>query len=223
MKLKYKGVIFDLDGTLVDTILDIAASMNYALKARGFPELDSGEYLEKVGWGIQRTAFLSLPEEERAKETSQSVSAEVAKIAADFYAENPYKHAKPFPGIPELISALNSKKIKTAVLSNKPDAAAQKVIAGLFPPGSFNCVRGEIFGESRKPDPSSVWEILVELDLAPSNIIFAGDSEIDMEAAFESGCFPLGVSWGYRSREGIEKAGAKRIIDRPEELLDFFI
>ena len=219
MKHKHKGVIFDLDGTLVDTIEDIAASMNRAMKARGFPELSAGEYRDKVGWGIERLAFLSLPEEERCKETA----AVIAREAAGFYAETPLKYSRPYPGIPELIAALANKKIKTAVLTNKPDPVAQKVIAGLFPSHSFNYVRGEIFGSPRKPDPSCVWELLVEIDLPPASVIIAGDSEIDMEIALSSGCFPLGVSWGYRSRETIENAGAKRIIEKPEELLNFFI
>ena len=219
MKYKYKCVIFDLDGTLVDTIEDIAAAMNHTLKARGFPELSAAEYRERVGWGIERLAFLSLPEGERSKETAAVIAGE----AASFYAEKPYKYSRPYPGIPELISALVSKRIKTAVLTNKPDPAAQKVIAGLFPPGSFDYVRGEIFGSPRKPDPSCVWDLLTELDLTPARVIIAGDSEVDMELALSSGCFPLGVAWGYRPREVIEKAGAKKIIERAEELLDFFV
>ena len=218
MKQKHKGVIFDLDGTLVDTLGDIAASMNQVLKLHGFPELPAGEYAEKVGWGIKRLAFLALPEGARSEETAALLGTE----AAGCYAETPLAYSKPYPGIPELVSALVQKKIKTAVLTNKPDPVAQKVMAGLFPRGSFNVVQGEIFGKPRKPDPACVWELLVELDLTPADIILVGDSEIDMEIAIASGCFPLGVSWGYRSRELIEKAGARRIIDRPEELLDLF-
>ena len=190
MKLKYKGVIFDLDGTLVDTLEDIAASMNRALKLRGFPELPAAEYREKVGWGIKRLAFLALPEEARKEETAALVAADASR----FYAETPLVYSRPYPGIGELVSELGRKKIRAAVLTNKPDPVAQKVIAGLFPPGSFCCVKGEVTGSPRKPDPGCVWELLVELDLSPSNIIFAGDSEIDMETAISSGCLPLGVS-----------------------------
>lgn len=218
MKLKHKCVIFDLDGTLVDTLADIAAAMNQALKSSGFSELRPEEYRDKVGWGIKRLAFLALPEEARLEETA----ARLSKDAAAYYADNPLVSSRPYPGILELVSGLRQKKIKTAVLTNKPDPVAQKVIAGLFPPGSFDIVRGEISGRPRKPDPACVWELLVELDLTPSEIIFAGDSEIDMEIAVSSGCFPLGVSWGYRSREIITEAGARKIIEKPEELLDFF-
>ena len=216
MKPKYKGVIFDLDGTLADTIEDIAASMNRALGLRGFPELEAAEYRNKVGWGIERLAFLSLPPEARQNELAKEISLK----AAELYAENPLVHSRPYPGIEELLGALKAAKIKTAVLSNKPHPTALKVIAGLFPPDTFHAVKGEIFGDKRKPDPSTVWELLVDLDLTPANIIFIGDSEIDMETAVSSSCFPLGVSWGYRSKETILKAGARRIIDKPEELLD---
>jgi len=218
MKQKYKGVIFDLDGTLVDTLGDIAASMNLALGKNGFPELQSNEFKDKVGWGIKRLAFLSLPEDARNEE----LAARVAIEAAGFYAETPLVYSEPYPGIPELLSILKQRKIITAVLTNKPDIVAHKVIAGLFAPGMFDFVRGEIFGGPRKPDPACVWDILAELDSTPANILFVGDSEIDMETALSSGCFPLGVSWGYRSREEITKAGSRRIIDKPEELLELF-
>ena len=216
MKMKHRAVIFDLDGTLVNTLDDIAACMNRALGLRGFPELPAGEYREKVGWGIKRLAFLSVPEEAR----EERIAAQVAADASLFYAEAPLAHSLPYPGICGLVAVLKQMKVKTAVLTNKPDIVTQKVIAGLFAPLSFDNVRGENAGSPRKPDPACVWDLVVELGLTPADCIFAGDSEIDMETAVSSGCFPLGVSWGFRSREIILKAGARRIIDRPEELLD---
>jgi phosphoglycolate phosphatase len=219
MKQKYKGVIFDMDGTLVDTLEDIAVSMNRALKSMGFPELRLEEYQDKVGWGTERLAFLSLPEEKRQKETASRLAAQ----ASLFYAEAPLVYTSPYPGTPELVGTLRQRKLKIAVLTNKPDPVAQKVATGLFPPGSFDLVQGGAPGRPLKPDPASVWELLVELDLAPSDIIFAGDSEVDIETAVSSGCFPLGVSWGYRSRETIIKAGARLIIEKPEELLELLM
>ena len=218
MKAKYKGVIFDLDGTLVDTLEDIGANMNKALKLRGYPEHETEEFRDKVGWGIRRLAFLSLPEAARNEENAALLAADAAR----FYAENPQVHARIYPGMNELLTVLRQKKIKTAVLTNKPDPVAQKVIAGLFPHFSFDIVQGELAGKPRKPDPACVWELLVELDLAPAGTLFIGDSEIDMETATEAGCFPMGVSWGYRPRETILTAGARRIIDKPEELLEYF-
>ena len=218
MSQKHKGIIFDLDGTLIDTLGDIGASMNKALKTSGFPELPIEQYRDKVGWGIKRLAFLALPAEARQEDTAARVSA----LASGFYAENPVVYTKPYPGVPELISVLKQqKKLKTAVLSNKPDAVVQKVIAGLFPPLSFHFTQGEVSGKPRKPDPGCVWELLIEMDLTPAEIIFVGDSEVDMETAVSSGCFPVGVSWGYRSVEVIKNAGARAIINAPHELLDF--
>lgn len=212
--MKHKGVIFDLDGTLIDTLGDIAASMNKALEKNGFPALELEAYREKVGWGIRRLAALCIPG------AGADIIDAVANDAVNFYNEKPLVFTKPYPGIPELVAELRQLKIKTAVLTNKPDPVAQTVIAGLFPQGSFSITRGEIFGKPRKPDPACVWDLIVELGMNPSDFIFAGDSEIDIETAVSSGCFPLGVSWGYRSRETILKAGARRIIDKPEELLE---
>jgi len=218
--MKHKGIIFDLDGTLVDTLEDIASSMNKALEARGFPALEVDAYRDKVGWGILRLASLCL----EASGHLDDLEENAALVAADtvrFYTEKPVVYTKAYPGIPELIAELRRRKIKTAVLTNKNDPTAQLVVSRLFPQGSFSIVRGEIRGKPRKPDPECVWDLLVEMHLSPSDVIFAGDSEVDIETAVTSGCFPLGVSWGYRSREIISDAGARLIIDRPEELLQF--
>jgi phosphoglycolate phosphatase len=216
-KTSYKAVIFDCDGTLVDTLGDIAASMNRALEAAGCPPLPAEAYIDKVGWGIGRLAFLCLPGDIEKRDEK---AAAVASAAAAFYAQAPLVHTRPYPGIPELVGALKAKKIKTAVITNKPDAIARMVIGGLFPPGSFDIVWGDLPGRPKKPDPSGVWDMAADLNLTPGDCLFAGDSEVDMETAVRSGCFPLGVAWGYRSVEVIEKAGAKRIIHSPLELLD---
>ena len=213
--MKHKGVIFDLDGTLVDTLGDIAASMNKALEKNGFAPVETEEYKAKVGWGLRQLAFLCLPECADRDEKATVV----AKDAALIYTEEPLVHTYVYPGILELIAELRRRKIKTSVITNKYDPTAQLVVAGLFPQGSFDIVQGEVSGKPHKPDPACVWELLVDLSLTPSDVLFAGDSEVDIETAVSSGCFPLGVSWGYRSRETILNAGARRIIDKPEELL----
>jgi phosphoglycolate phosphatase len=216
--MKYRCVLFDLDGTLVNTIADIAESMNRALEHNGFPALPPQDYREIVGWGIEKLAFSAIPQGERTEELAKKVAADSGR----FYAEHPIVHSQPYPGIPEILSALVQKKVKMAVISNKPDTVAQLVIRGLFPANPFQIIRGEIPGFARKPDPSSVWEILAAIDKLPQETIFAGDSEVDIETAQNAGCFPLGVSWGFRPRRTLESAGAARIIDRPEELLGFF-
>lgn len=214
--MKFTCVIFDLDGTLVDTLDDIAHSMNRALEACGFPPVSRDAYLAKVGWGIKRLASLALPPEAGKDEKTVET---VAARAVRFYAEEPLVYSKPYPGIQELLAELRRRRVKTAVLTNKPDPVAQLVIKGVFPPRSFDAVQGDTPSRPRKPDPAAVWDILMELGRTPREAIFAGDSEIDMETAKAAECHALGVSWGFRTRDVLEKAGAQRIIDAPPELL----
>jgi phosphoglycolate phosphatase len=215
--MKYRCVIFDLDGTLVNTLGDIAYSVNKALNLHGFPGLPETAYLSLVGWGMKKLALSALPESSKNEETAGAVALDALR----FYTEKPAVYAEPYPGIQQLVAELAHRKVKTAVLSNKSDPIVKLIIDGLFPKGSFNITRGEIAGFPRKPDPASSWDILVQLDCTPSETIFAGDSEIDMETARNAGCFPLGVSWGFRPRNIIEEAGAARIIDEPVQLLEF--
>jgi phosphoglycolate phosphatase len=214
--VKYRCVLFDLDGTLVDTIADIALSMNGALAEYGFPPRKIEEFPAMVGRGIRNLARDCLAPESR----NDRNAALVAEAAAALYEKSPVVHSRPYPGIQELLTGLARWKIRTAVLSNKPDAVARLVIRGLFPPESFDLVQGEVPGFPRKPDPSAAWDMLVSLGCTPRETILAGDSEVDMETARNVGCFPLGVSWGFRGARVLEEAGAARIINRPEELLD---
>jgi len=219
--MKHKGIIFDLDGTLADTLEDIAASMNKSLELHGFPVLEIEAYRDKVGWGIPHLAFLCLQAggfNDNLEENSQMVASDAIR----FYTEKPVVNTRAYTGIPELVADLCRRKIKTAVLTNKNDTTAQLVVNRLFPKDSFNFVRGKIKGRPSKPDPECVWNLLIDMSLNPADVVFAGDSEVDIETAVSSGCFPLGVSWGYRSRETIINAGARRIIDKPEEILQFF-
>jgi phosphoglycolate phosphatase len=217
--MKYKCIIFDCDGTLVDTLEDIAGSMNQSLAMHGFPAVPVEKYRDIVGWGIIRLATLALPEEARAEETIKSVAAGAQRIMDQQQAEQSL--SRPYPGIRDLVAELAQKrKMATAVLSNKPDSVLRRLMADLFGKHAFDIVCGLRPGMTPKPDPQAVWEILAELGRNPHETIFIGDSEIDIETARNSGCYPLGVSWGFRSRATMETAGAARIIDRPEELWD---
>jgi phosphoglycolate phosphatase len=215
--LKYRCVIFDCDGTLIDTLADIAAAMNQSLVLNGFQPIALEKYRGMVGWGIIRLAELALPEAVRTEETIRTVG----NRAKQLMEEQPFEKSlsKPYPGIRELLAELRGRKIRTAVLSNKPDSVLRRLMAELFPQHTFNAIFGLRPGVTPKPDPSSVWELLADLGLNPHEVILMGDSEIDMETARNAGCYPLGVSWGFRSRATLEAAGAARIIDTPGEFL----
>ncbi|MDR3148307.1 MAG: HAD family hydrolase [Treponema sp.] len=216
MGLKYRCVLFDLDGTLVDTIADIARAMNRALEESGFPPKKTEDYPALVGRGIRRLALDCLPEEARNERNAELV----AEAAARLYREQPVVHSRPYPRIPELVAELSRRKVHRAVLSNKPDPITCLVIARLFPEGSFDLVQGEMPGVPRKPDPGAAWDMLVQLGCTPREAIMMGDSEVDMETARNIGCFPLGVTWGFRSPRVLEEAGAALIINDPLELLN---
>jgi phosphoglycolate phosphatase len=217
--MRFKCVIFDLDGTLADTLEDIAAAVNHALEARGFATLSLERYARIVGDGLRNLCRNALPPSARDDETVDAVRQE----ALAYYREHPVDHAKPYPGIAELVAQLRGMSsrrsgIRTAVLSNKPDSLTQMVIGKLFPPGSFDLVYGERPAFPRKPDPASTWDIITELDASPRETLFVGDSEIDLATATAAECSFLGVAWGFRGREALQAAGAGRIIDRPGEL-----
>ncbi|MDR1429826.1 MAG: HAD family hydrolase [Spirochaetaceae bacterium] len=213
--MKFKTIIFDLDGTLVNTIADIARAVNHGLSVSGFPEYEENDFYPLVGWGWRNLCTRCLPEGNRDEETVQKLY----DASFDYYSGHPSDFSRPYPGIPELIAALKQKKIQSAVLSNKLHSLTLKVIQTLFPAGSFDLVFGERKGIPRKPDPQAVWEILLELDSNPRQTIFAGDSELDMETSRAADCHSIGVSWGFRGREALEKAGADRVVNHPEEIL----
>ncbi|MDR2783197.1 MAG: HAD family hydrolase [Treponema sp.] len=186
MKNKFKSIIFDLDGTLIDTIADIAFFMNKALALRRLPLVPEKDYNKLVGWGMRQLALNTLPPEIRRSAEADALSAGLAEDATRFYGEMPIIKTKPYAGIRELLAEVKRRKFKTAVLSNKPDAMANIVVSAIFPQGSFDVVRGEIAGKPRKPSPQPVWDILVDLDSSPRDTVFLGDSEIDIETALAS-------------------------------------
>jgi phosphoglycolate phosphatase len=214
--MKFRCVIFDLDGTLVDTIDDITAAVNYALAKHGFPLRSRETCLSFVGRGWRNLTLLSLPEDARNDRTVETA----ANDGLVYYEAHPVVHTKPYPGILEVTAELRRKKIRTAVLSNKPDTLTRMIIAALFPKNTFAAVQGDRPGIPRKPDPSSTWDILTGLGFSPRDTIFMGDSEVDMETARAADCHALGAGWGFHGRAVLEAAGADRIIDEPEELLE---
>ena len=222
--MKYRCIIFDCDGTLIDTLDDIAAAMNQSLAEHGFPAVPVPQYRDMVGWGLSRLAFLALPEPARADETVAAVAARAQQLMDQQPPEQCL--SKPYPGVKEMITKLaemkssRSNRIYTAVLSNKPNSVLHRLMAHFFGQNAFDAICGLQHGVAPKPDPQSVWETLTEFGRNPHDTVFMGDSEIDMETARNSGCYPLGVSWGFRSRAVLEKSGAARIIDQPDQVWD---
>jgi phosphoglycolate phosphatase len=219
--MRFKCIIFDLDGTLANTLEDIAAAMNHALEARGFSALSLGAYAKIVGDGLRNLARKALPPSSGDDETLDAV----CRDAMDYYRKHPADHAKLYPGIGELIAELRARsdrrsRISLAVLSNKPDPLTQMVIGKLFPPYTFDLVIGERSSVPLKPDPASAWDLITELDTSPRETLLVGDSEIDLATASAAECSFLGAAWGFRGRQALQAAGASRIIDHPEELLD---
>jgi phosphoglycolate phosphatase len=212
--MRVKCIIFDLDGTLVDTLGDIAASTNHALEAGRFPTLSRETYALIVGNGLKNLVTRTLPPSARDERTEDTIY----NNAINYYRDHPTDLSRPYPGIPEMLAELRGKKVKTAVLSNKPDVITQIIIGKLFFPNTFDLVLGERPGTPRKPDPTSTWELITELDTSPRETLFVGDSEVDIATARAAECSFLGVSWGFRGRPALEAAGADRIIDNPAEL-----
>jgi phosphoglycolate phosphatase len=213
--MKYLAIIFDLDGTLLDTIQDLADSMNGALKSMGYPVHDIQKYLHLVGNGIDNLAMRALPEDIRSEELMKKC----VSIFRSLYGDSWTNKTKPYEGILELLNKLKSSQIKMAVLSNKMQVFTGQIVKHFFGSDYFDDVRGEIPGVPRKPDPSAALDIAKKLSVKSLQIIFVGDSGTDMQTAVRAGMYPVGVLWGYRNAKELLENGARKLIDKPEELL----
>lgn len=212
-----KLVIFDLDGTLLNTIADLAASTNQALHHFGYPVHPIEAYPFFVGNGINKLFERALPEEERTE-------ANVLRIRSRFipyYDEHNAEFSTPYPGIPELLQILQEKNILLAVASNKYQSATEKLIAHYFPTIRFVQVWGQREGVPIKPDPTIVNDILATTGIHTDEVLYVGDSGVDMQTALNAGVDAIGVTWGFRPRTELEPLHPLAIIDQAEELLRY--
>ncbi len=207
-------VIFDLDGTLLNTIADLAQSTNYALEELGYPTHEEDAYRFMVGNGINKLFERALPEGEKNEVNVLRVR---QKFVPHYDLHNADK-SRPYPGIPELLTNLQSQGIQLAVASNKYQSAAEKLITHYFPSIRFAAVFGQREGVPTKPDPTVVCDILKETGIAPKDTLYVGDSGVDMQTAINAGVTSCGVTWGFRPRTELETFHPDYIVERTEEI-----
>lgn len=214
----YRAVIFDMDGTLLDTIGDIADSMNAALEQMGFPGHPMERYLDFVGEGMEVLVLKALPDAHRSTET---MAAAVSSMRAE-YSVRWSRTSKAFDGIAELLDGLAAKGVRMSILSNKLDAFAKAMAETLLPRWRFFEVRGLTPECPKKPDPAGALLCAASMEVSPAECIFVGDSAIDMETAVSAGMAPCGVLWGYQDRQRLLAGGAHLLMDDPRDLLGYF-
>jgi len=209
---RYKAIIFDLDGTLLDTLADLAEGTNYALRVNGFPERTLDEIRRFVGNGARKLIERAVPEGQMEAALEQ-----VRKDFDIYYKVHCKDHTGPYPGIMEMLQELVQQGYALGVVSNKPDFAVQELIPGYFP-GIFASVSGERRGVAKKPAPDLIREAMKNLQADSSNAVYVGDSEVDLEAAANAGIPCISVAWGFKGRKFLEEQQAEMIIEAPAEI-----
>jgi len=217
MKSPDCAVIFDLDGTLLDTLRDLSDSGNSVLAARGFPTHSMDDYRTFIGTGMENLVRAIFPEGEKPETEEQ-----IAKVLAEyrgFYAKNWKNTTKPYPGIPELLDTLAGRGIPIGVLSNKAHDFTVKCVDEFLASWKWDSVLGQREGIARKPDPSGALEIAKTVGLAPENCYFIGDSDVDILTGKNAGMHAIGVAWGFRDVDELTAAGAESVLGTPDDLL----
>ncbi|MCC8130682.1 MAG: HAD-IA family hydrolase [Oscillospiraceae bacterium] len=217
MLTKIKSLIFDLDGTLVDTADDLGDSVSAALMELGLPTHTIKEYISFVGNGTLMLVKRSLPEELREDEALLNKAHD---LFCDHYSKHYLDKSRVYDGIPEVVKALKASGLKLYVLTNKPYQFASEIISQCFPEGTFELVGGSGQGFPRKPDPSYENHLIELSGSDKSETLHIGDSATDIETAHNAGIKCIACTWGFRSRESLIAAGGDFIVDRPEEILD---
>ncbi len=207
--------IFDLDGTLLDTLQDLTDSANYALRQYGMPEHSIDDVRRFVGNGVRKLMEQAVP---NGIENSQFD--EVFSAFRRHYMEHSLDTTKPYDGITEVLQELQRRGHKMAVVSNKMMAATQDLVAHFFPEIDVAIGENEAKGIRKKPAPDSVYEALKQLGVEKENAVYVGDSDVDLQTAHNSGLPCISVLWGFRDREFLMKHGATCVVKRPEELLN---
>lgn len=212
-----KLAIFDLDGTLLNTIADLAAATNHALSYFNYPTHETEEYKYFVGNGINKLFERALPEPERTEENIRNIRSQFIP----YYNIHNADLSRPYPGITEVLETLQERGIKLAVASNKYQEATHKLIRQFFPEINFIEIFGQREGIPAKPDPSVIFEIMQHAKAEKEEVAYVGDSCVDMQTGINAGVTTIGVSWGFRPRTELESYHPQYIADRTEELLEY--
>jgi len=214
----YKAVLFDLDGTLLDTLDDLADSMNAVLSSMGFPVWPVDAYKIFVGDGVRNLAIRALPPERRADDWIDRC---VAGMKSE-YGRRMNRRTRPYDGIPHMLDTLSRRGVPFSILSNKPHEATVSLASAIFGRWRFAAVLGEREGVPRKPDPAAALEIAGRTGVAPAEYLYCGDTATDMRTALNAGMAPLGVLWGFRDRRELAGAGARYIVRTQADITDLF-
>lgn len=215
----YKAVIFDLDGTLLDTLPDIETAVHKVLANHDLPDPHStADFRKMVGWGARDLMRRAVPAAWQSAEHLDELTRELITE----YLKEPYTATIPYPGIPELLTALEERALPKAILSNKPHELVLTIVAHCLSPWNFTPIQGADSAFPHKPAPAAALHLAGQLQLRPEEIIFLGDSEVDMETALNAGMLPVGATWGYQTKADLLRGGASRLLDSPPDLLAFF-
>lgn len=212
---RFKGIVFDLDGTLLDTLGDIGAAANSVLQQHGFPTHPLSDYRAFVGEGVQVLLMRALPANRRDEATIRACM-HTMKVE---YPRHLNKTAQLYAGIQDLLLQLRQRQLRLAVLSNKPDEVTAQCVTDFFGPDLFDPIMGLRQDRPRKPDPAGALEIAASWKVPVSDILYMGDSGTDMQTAVAAGMYPIGVLWGYRDSAELTATGAKALLKTPSDLL----
>lgn len=208
--MRYQAIVFDLDGTLLNTLEDLYLATNHALGVYNLPPRTREEVRSYVGNGYRNLVRLAVPEG-----TPDALQEQVLEEFNSYYLPHSEDHTGPYPGIPELLERLKAQGLPLAVISNKGDAAVRHLMDKTFP-GTFAAVAGEKEGVRRKPAPDTMLAAMAQLGVTADEVVLVGDSEVDVATAHNTGCACIAVTWGFRSVEQLKEAGATVLADSCE-------
>lgn len=213
--MKYSAVLFDLDGTLLDTLKDIADSVNSALGRLDFPQHEIEAYKYFISGGREALAIHALPEHHRNKDTVDKLITYITEEYSQRWAD----YTQPYQGVSDLLDALTGIGIKMTILSNKPHNLTELMVSKLLSRWRFELVVGALPSVPKKPDPTAALQIAQQLNIRTREFLYLGDSDVDMKTATAADMYPVGALWGFRTADELLAGGARALIQQPVDLL----